>query len=277
MKIQINDIIGPWKVHKIINVVNDRFIIDVTVDKIFNDELIDILDINKIWTMKINSYSDDEILNIKNYELNKCKYSMKYPNDDRYFYGKIYNYWWFVMEKYDSDCNNLLYINYKLFLEGVINFLRYIHREKKIVHGDLKSKNILHNKNKYVVCDFESLKPPNKIDICNGNHYSDYYYYVYGCEYNQYIFSYRNDLQAICFALWVIIRYNKYMYYQEIGFECYNCRINENKMQNLELLRSQEIMPPLIQKFYDIISIIKWDQEEPPNNELYDNLINILI
>ena len=274
MHIKINDIIGPWKVHKIINVVCDRCIVDVVIDKTLNDQL---NDINKIWTMKINNYSDEEINNIKNYELNKCKYSMQYPIDDNYFSGKINKYNWFVMEKFEFDCNELSYFNYKYFLDYVINFLRYIHREKKVVHGDLKSKNILYNKDniRYVVCDFETLQKPNKEDICNGEHYNDYYYYLYGCELNQCIYSYRNDLQSICYILWMVLRENKYMNYQTRSQNYYNYHIKENKMYKLELLRSQEIMPPVIKKFYDIISIVKWDQEEPPDNELYDNLIKL--
>ena len=271
MHIQIDDIIGPWKVYKMINIINDRVIVDVIINKILSDEF----NINKIWTMKINISNENEIENIINYELDQCKYSMKYPSNDFYFYGKINKYWWFVMEKFELDCNNLIIFNYKLFLDGVINFLRYIHIEKKVVHGDLKPKNILYNENKYTVCDFETLKPPDKLDICNGNHYNDYYYYLYGCEYNKNIFSYRNDLQSVCYILWMILRENKYMNYQQLAQDYYTNHIRENQMKKLEQLRSQEIMPPLIKKYYNIISIIKWDQEEPPDNQVYDNLINL--
>jgi hypothetical protein len=67
----------------------------------------------------------------------------------------------------------------------------------------------------------------------------------------------------------------KYLPYQNNANHYYNKKERLNKLEELEKIRKLDIMPTFIQKFYDIIIDVKWDQLEPPNDEIYDNLIKL--
>jgi len=276
MFITEGQIIGPWRVINILHKDKDRCISDVEIHNITED-ILKTLDGNQHWVMKI-LYNNYEIKNILKYDLDKCKYSMKYPKESNYLSGSTSYFFWFVMESFDNDCSLIKSdtFNHIMFLECTINFLRYIHREKKIVHGDLKIKNILHNDyNRFAICDFEAIQEPDNTIMCNGSDHDHYYYYLHGCELNQPYFSYRNDLQNICFILWYIKLNMKYLPYQNNANHYYNKKERLNKLEELEKIRKLDIMPTFIQKFYDIITDVKWDQLEPPNDEIYDNLIKL--
>lgn len=276
MFITEGQIIGPWRVINILHKDKDRCILNVEIHAV-SEHILKILDGNQHWVMKV-LYNNEEIKNILKYDLDKCKYSMKYPKDSNYLSGDTSYFFWFVMESFVSDCSFIKSdtFNHSMFLDCTINFLRYIHREKKKVHGDLKIRNILYdNHNRFVICDFEAIQEPDNTTICNGSDNDHYYYYLHGCEINQPYFSYRNDLQSICFILWYIKLNMEYLPYQKNANHYYSERQRFNKFEELQKMRELDIMPSFVKKFYDIIIDVKWDQLEPPNDEVYDNLIKL--
>jgi len=148
----IGDRIHTWRIMDIIYNHNQTLILNVVLDGISPDKLVKMLNYKTEWIMKIRNDLDESELYLRN-ELDKCKYALDIPNEDIFFKGKfkIINehnkyttYYWSTYEKYTEDISkNYIYAKkrWKELLTCVIEFLRYIHK-KKIIHGDLKARNI---------------------------------------------------------------------------------------------------------------------------------------
>jgi serine/threonine protein kinase len=280
MNFKIGDNIGPWIINRIIKSEQFRCILQVFLNK-ENEHLID-SDLGgiKYWIMKIMTKHDkDEYEIIKKYKLNDIEYSVKILKNDVMSHGKYENYIWYVMEEYCFDCSNKrnMVINEKKIISSIINFLRYIHREHKIIHGDIKLKNVLYKNGNYYVCDYESIKEPNNNELCDDNNSSNYYYYYIGCEYKKPIWSYRTDLEAVGYILWSIINNFHFLDFQKSAQYYYENDYEVNRYEKLDNIKEADFenIPDIVTNFFKITSKIDWFNLEPPSNEIYDEIINI--
>ena len=223
----------------------------------------------------------NEYNNIIKYGINNFEYGINIPNDKFFSHGKIklHNkmYSWLVMEEYCFDCSikrNYLF-DEKNFLHSVIKFLKYIHIDHKVVHSDIKLKNILYKNNQYRVCDFETLNPPTNKYLCDSSNPDNYYYYLYGCEYQKPVFSYRFDLQAVGYMLWSIHNDYKQFEFQNIAQKYYEKRYTIDLFDELEKMKKTCKIPEKIKKYFDIVSKVDWYSLEPPSGEIYDEILNL--
>jgi serine/threonine protein kinase len=295
--LNIGDTISNWQINKIISNYNNSIILEVVLTSISPDKLINIFDYKTIWIMKIRDDIDEGRIYL-NCKLIDCKYALKIPNDSEYFYGNFklenYKYTWSITEKYDEDIGkNYIFAknNWTSLLTSVIEFLRFIH-QKKIIHGDLKARNILYKSNAdimFKVCDYESLSYPKMDEICNIAGYNGFYYYAIGCNKDESYFSYRMDLEAFGYILWAILLSTKkeeYLFeWQSIAMDLYKKKIKNDSndmytkyyiyLDNLKKASYNNLMLNIIEKYFKIISIISWRAFEPPDNSIYDQLIEL--
>jgi len=291
--------INNWSVIKVLEQLYDSIIIEVLLDSVDPIDLVNNFNLKTIWIMKIRKYSDIcEGEYYFKYELDKCIYALQSPKNELSAYGKLEllneRCTWSITEKYDEDISkNFIFAknNWIHLLVSVIEFLRYIHREKKVVHGDIKAKNILYKIDSEIlfkICDYESLTHPNNDDICKKSGYIGYYYYSIGCEKNESFFSYRMDLEAFGLILWTVLiskTKDEYIFdWQKMCHKLYNQKIitdmnvtNSNYIliDNLKKMAQMYNMIEIIEKYYEIISVVNWKSNEPPDNNIYDELINL--
>lgn len=277
MNVNKGDIYGPWKIKNIINYAHDTVIAEVELlyydINIIKDKLHNINE----WVIKIreNTYYASEDSKILKYKINECQNSIKIPNDEEYFHGSDNNYNWFAMDKHKSTINCVNNIDYKLLTKCVISFLKDLHCKKKLIHGDIKIINILQDDDNFVVCDFESVNPVSNIEICNFIDYSHYYYYGLGCEYKKPFYSYRMDLQAFGFILGNILSKKRYKF-QIISDYYYEKKSRKNVNEYLEYNKIHDNYPDLVKEYFKLISEIDWFNTNPPNEEIYDNIIELV-
>jgi serine/threonine protein kinase len=291
--------INNWSVIKVLEQLYDSIIVEVLLDSVDPTDLVNNFNLKTIWIMKIRKYNDiNEGEFYFKYELNKCKYALQSPKNELSSYGKLQllneRCTWSITEKYDEDISkNFIFAknNWTYLLESVIEFLRYIHREKKVVHGDIKAKNILYKTDSEIlfkVCDYESLTPPNLTDICKQSGCNGYYFYSIGCAKNESFYSYRMDLEAFGLILWAVLvskTKDEYIFdWQKMCHKLYNQKIvtdinvtNSNYIliDNLKKMAYMYNMIDIINKYYEIISDVNWKSTEPPDNNIYDELINL--
>jgi serine/threonine protein kinase len=297
----IGDRIHTWRIMDIIYNHNQTLILNVVLDGISPDKLVKMLNYKTEWIMKIRSDLDESEYYLKN-ELDKCKYALDIPNEDIFFKGKfkIINehnkyttYYWSTYEKYTEDIGkNYIYAKkrWKELLTCVIEFLRYIHK-KKIIHGDLKARNILYENgsNIFKVCDYESLMSPNVVDICNKSCYNGFYYYSLGCQKDESYYSYRMDLEAFGYILWAIFLssdVDEYIFdWQEAAFDLYKKKIKNNSsdvytnyykyLDDIKKKSCSSKIFPIIDKYFQIISVIDWKSTDPPDDCIYDQILEL--
>ena len=251
-------------------------------------------DINELtsykWIMKVFRSDRTDIDTINNLCLYESEFIIKMPSNEKYRSGyesitdivKI-NYW-YVMEKYDCDISYSLpycYDNFSVLALYLINFIEWLHIEKKQVHGDIKYENIVVNyeKNQFRVIDYESVGYISNL-ICINYLPNGYYYFGLGCEYNTQYFSYRMDLQAIGYLLCCVLENidSNDILWRRKAFKYYDIGVNINYFKKLNRMRNEylETIPKTIKKYFNIISALDWSANYP-NQQIYTDLKKLFI
>lgn len=279
MKLNIGDNVGPWIINKILKTEYSRSILQVFLNKDFENLIDSELGGIKYWIMKI-SIDSNEYKIIKKYKIDECDYAIRTLKNELISNGIYDNvYYWYIIEEYCFDCSRKvnMVINKKKLIITIINFLRYLHREQNAIYGDMKLKNILYKNGNYVMCDFESVKNPNNDELCDEYKSSNYYYYYIGCEYEKPIWSYRTDLEAVIYMIWYIINENRQLDFQKSAQYYYENDYNVNRFAKLEAIKYEDFadIPIIICDFFKITSNIDWFNLEPPSNEIYDEIIKL--
>ena len=286
--INVGQIIGPWQINKIIDSNHDTIIAQVSTYKIPYEDLCEYLDNETTWIMKLRPYNsyNNEVKKIIKYNLDTCKYAIKFPRNDYYFHGDINimqsQYEWFVMEEFSGDLfyNRYNITNYSILTKNVMDFLKYLHHKYNVVHSDIKLRNVLMKNNIFRVCDYESISKVKNDQIISEvtvdeEYHITYYYYSFGCEIGKSYLSYRYDFESYGYILWNLI--NKGMLkFQREAHKLYDSRCNKNEYNYLEKLRLEENMPKIIKMYKEIISKIPWDLETPPDDKIYDEIIDLI-
>ena len=190
---------GIWKIENAIEKKSDSAIYNV-IPSHLEDKSIELYEND--WVMKITDYND-EIRVIENLKIYENPFACKMPINYENRHGFYKNYFWFVLEKYDDNLlNNFLFgkQNLDLLILNIIDFIEWLHIEKKQIHGDIKAANIVIKKHSidkpFCLIDYESIQEPNLTKICKNNLPNGYYYYGLGCNPNKSYLSYRMDLEA---------------------------------------------------------------------------------
>jgi hypothetical protein len=279
--------VNLWLLSKKIYENDHNCIYDVEIDDSENNISPD--DINELtsykWIMKVFRSDRTEIDTINNLCLYESEFIIKMPSNKEYRSGyesitdivKI-NYW-YVMEKYDCDISYALpycYDNFNVLALYLINFIEWLHIEKKQVHGDIKYENIVvnHEKNQFRVIDYESIGNISD-SICINYLPNGYYYFGLGCEYNTQYFSYRMDLQAIGYLLCYVLEnidYNDILWRRK-AFKYYDIHVKINYFKKLNKMRNEylENIPKTIKKYFNIISNLEWSANQP-DQQIYTDL-----
>jgi serine/threonine protein kinase len=299
--IKVGDIIGIWKVNKILfSNLNNVIICDVSTYKIDISELLNKLNGVSNWVMKLRIYEKDysEVDIIKKINFKDVPNSVIPNVDNEYIFGIYDKYEWYIIEKCDGDINKYIQIcdeKWDILLEDVCSFLKYLHHVKKVVHGDLKTTNILYNSelNKFKVCDYESCQKPVLDLLCNGitrnsklsplkNSYLynvGYYYYYIGANLNESYMSYKMDLLSLGVILWNICSYkskNTTLFkWQTKAIELYESNEKYNKFSELEQLKKAEEMPEMIKEYFDIVNTIDPLSLDPPDCNIYNKILSL--
>ena len=240
------------------------------------------------WIIKIkdNSYTE-EIPLIEKYIIG-CENAIKIPKNIKWHgTDKERSLRWYVMEQYRGDISkNFMFArkNWKLLLSDVLNFFKHIHLQG-IIHGDIKTKNILYRETpvKFCVNDYEFVGKPTKNNI-NTKKYVEYYYSYLGIPHGKQWFGYRADLTAFGYILWNVLVANKNgeqnLLWQLNAIDYYNKRETRDYHFEIDLDRNLSIelnMPNMIKNYFNILESLEWNRVEPPESSLYDELNNVAL
>jgi len=265
MYITIGEAIGPWIIQRIIDNDKLRCIAVVTLENNPEEE----------WIIKIQSIKTEYKFILK-YGL--AKYGVKVPDDESISFGRYKKYfYWHIMEKFDTDCfkKNTFTLNESEFVKSVITFLKYLHREHKVIHGDIKLQNILYKDGRYAVCDYEAIREPELSTVCDESDYDNYYYYSYGAEYGKPVFSFRYDLNAVGYMLMVIYNNYELLTFQKVAHVYYRNKSFDNNFDELDEYKKELKIPDKLQTYFKIIERVDWSDLEPPAEEIYDEIIQL--
>lgn len=272
-------IINIWELGEIIEF-NTNTIIYNVIPTIINEDLE-----KTKWILKFSKNFISEIKKIEEYLIFNEKFCIKMPLEKEFRSGLINKDGWYVMEKYDGNLHKYFLFgknNIKLLISNIINFIKWLHVEKKVVHGDLKHQNILINFTKkdrpFCLIDYESLDEPDNI-ACVDNNPDGYYYYGYGCEYDKPNCSFRYDLEAFGLILWALTLSVDSLYkfhWQEEAFKRYKKKQFDNHYSYLNALKQSYITPKsdLIINYYKIIEEVDW-YEKNPDPDIYDRILKL--
>lgn len=281
------DIIGPWKINRtIIDDNENRGIYEVLPNFMSQKEINDKLKGISVWYMKVINididYSENEIIKTNN--LIEIPNIVIVPLEEKYLFGNFDKYEWYIMEKCNGDILNYIktaYQNWEKVLETVCNFLKCLHY-KRLVHGDLKLKNILYKSsdNTFKICDFESCVSPKFNKNCINRGRVGYYYYYIGAIPEEPCLSYKTDLQAFGTLLWAIfcnneLSQNNLFRWQELAVNCYEKKISYLDYVELNNSKEAQFMPEIIKEYFKIISKIDSKSYEPPDENIYKEILNL--
>ena len=290
MNLSVGDIIGQWKITKFISGHNGGYIYEVcttiTDYNIIGKKLYG----RSLWAMKLKDIRfDDEGQIIIKHNLFNCEYILNIPNDEILFNGRYGNYDWYVIELYTDDIGkNIKFVkdNFSKLLISMCNFLKFLHRERCLVHGDIKLQNVLFKEGANIlfkICDYETIKKPNLSTICREAGYDGYYYYSLGCYPDKSYNTYRMDLEAFGIILWSVMSsedgVKKKLEFQQKSWSYYENKIKDDKYEHLDILKEKdkENMPEIIKKYFEIISFVDWELQIPPNISVYNKINNLIL
>lgn len=290
MNLSVGDIIGQWKITKFISGHNGGYIYEVcttiTDYNIIGKKLYG----RSLWAMKLKDIRfDDEGQIIIKHNLFNCAYILNIPNDEILFNGRYGNYDWYVIELYTDDIGkNIKFVkdNFSKLLISMCNFLKFLHRERCLVHGDIKLQNVLFKEDANIlfkICDYETIKKPNLSTICREAEYDGYYYYSLGCYPDKSYNTYRMDLEAFGIILWSVMSsedgVKKKLEFQQKSWSYYENKIKDDKYEHLDILKEKdkENMPEIIKKYFEIISFVDWELQIPPNISVYNKINNLIL
>lgn len=278
--------IGSWKLTNMIYNNDKSIIYEVVIDEtdidVSKEDLLELT--SKRWILKGSKIDSVEVDVINTLKLNESNNILSMPTNPihRYGYedkcGKYYIASWITMEKYDSSIiKQLSYCYYNVFNLGLylINFIEWMHIEKKSIYGDMKFENIVVNltENKFSTIDFESIDKPLDL-ICCDNLPDGYYYYALGCEFNKEYYSFRMDLQAIGYILCSILEdTDGKTEWTERAYKYYNHKTTKRYFFRLNNIRDEHFksVPRIIRYYFDIISTLDWNAKVP-KPEIYTKL-----
>ena len=281
------DIIGPWKINRTVFDDNvNRGIYEVLPNLMSQKEINDKLKGISVWYMKLINidvdYSENET--IKKNKLLEIPNIVIVPLDEKYLFGNFDKYEWYIMEKCNGDILRFIktaYQHWEKVLETVCIFLKSLHN-KRLVHGDLKLKNILYKSidNTFKICDFESCRIPNFKKKCIDKGRVGYYYYYIGANPEEPCLSYKTDLQAFGTLLWAIfcnneLSKNNLFKWQELAVNCYENKISYLDYVELNNSKESQFMPEIIKEYFKIISKIDSNSCEPPGENIYEEILNL--
>ena len=290
MNFSVGDIIGQWKITKSITGHNGAYIYEVCTTITDYDIISTKLYGKSIWVMKLKDIQfEDESKIITKYNLSSCPYTLVTPNDETLFSGRYNKHDWYIIELYTSDIlRNIKFAkdNFSDLLISICNFLKFLHRERCVVHGDIKLQNVLYKEDVNIlfkVCDYETVKKPDLSTICREAGYDGYYYYSLGCHPDKSYNSYRMDLEGFGIILWSVMSrqddVKTKLEFQQKSWYYYENKIREDKYENLDILKEKdkENMPEIIKKYFEIISVVDWELQIPPNISVYNKINNLIL
>jgi hypothetical protein len=171
----------------------------------------------------------------------------------------------------------------------IVDFFHWLHLEKKKVHGDIKSSNIvvkyLNCDNPFKIIDYETITNQDLTRLCNELHRDNYYYYHLGCHYNKPYLSFRMDLQSFGQILHSIAASVDYYYtfdWQKRSSDYYHSKYHLRSRNDFNLLDNNKInyrkdhriknnkYKDIILKYFEIIENQGWEDE--PNIKVYEQL-----
>jgi hypothetical protein len=275
---------GIWKIGNEIEKKSDSAIYNV-IPSPLEDKSIELYDND--WVMKITNY-DTEIRVIESLKIYENPFACKMPSNYLNRHGFYKNHSWFVLEKYEGNLLNQFLFgkqNLNILILNIIDFIEWLHIEKKKIHGDIKAANIVVKKydilKPFCLIDYESIQEPDQTIICKDHLPNGYYYYSLGCDINESYLSYRMDLEAFGMILWVLtLSEEKYFSFiwQDSAYFYYNNREKNNYFNDIEKTRQLNNYHKnhLIIKYYDIINKVKWT-DKIANPEIYKNIKNLVL
>jgi serine/threonine protein kinase len=290
MNFSVGDTIGQWKIIKFISGHNGAYIYEVCTTITDYDIISKKLYGKSIWVMKLKDIQfEDESKVIIKYNLSSCPYTLVTPNDETLFSGRYNKHDWYIIELYTSDIlKNIKFAkdNFSDLLISICNFLKFLHRERCVVHGDIKLQNVLYKEDVnmlFKVCDYETVKKPDLSTICREAGYDGYYYYSLGCHPDKSYNSYRMDLEAFGIILWSVMTrqddVKTKLEFQQKSWYYYENKIREDKYENLDIVKEKDKdnMPEIIKKYFEIISFVDWELQIPPNIGVYNKINNLIL
>jgi len=272
---------GIWKIENIIEEKTDSAIYNIIPTNL-DCENIEIYDND--WVMKITNY-DTEIRVIESLKIYENPFACKMPSNYQNRHGFYKKNNWFVLEKYDDNLLNKFMFgkqNLNLLVLNIIDFIEWLHVEKKKIHGDIKAQNIVVKTNSinklFCLIDYENIQEPDGTIICKDNLPNGYYYYSLGCDINESYLSYRMDLEAFGMILWALTLSEEKYYsfdWQNSSYYYYNNHEKNNYFYNLDKTKNIQPKNDLINKYYNIINKVKWN-DKIANPDIYKNIKNLV-
>jgi serine/threonine protein kinase len=290
MNFSVGDTIGQWKIIKFISGHNGAYIYEVCTTITDYDDIIKKLYGKSLWAIKLKDIRfDDESQTIIKHTLSNNAYILNIPNEETLFRGRYGNYDWYVIELYTDDIGkNMKFAkdNFSRLLMSMCNFLKFLHRERCLIHGDIKLQNVLFKEDANIlfkICDYETIKKPDLSTICREAGYDGYYYYSLGCHPDKSYNTYRMDLEAFGIILWSVMSSQddvkiKFAFQQK-SWSYYENKNKNDHYYDLDILKEKdkENMPEIIKKYFEIISFVDWELQIPPNIGVYNKINNLIL
>lgn len=239
------------------------------------------------WVLKVkhdNQYDIDWIPHLQAHNVRNC---IEFPSPDVAPVSGVLESGreWYAMRRYDGDVQNNEWFRprWKQIAIDVLDFLEDIHTKLGAAHLDIKSYNLLVNKDEetFHVCDFEHMT-----HMDDFNHetplkdYSDeykWYYTMLGGDWDQPRDAWRMDFEALGFVLAMLTWRRGF----SISFAD-ECRVRmagggTPTMTNEDVMRARanEIAYNADEKvleYFATIEGLSWTAKEPPSAAFYDEL-----
>lgn len=242
------------------------------------------------WVLKlgdgVDSYEMDYVQKLKGKVIRNC---VEFPEEPALFSGSTSDgHLWYALRKYDATVdprNSRWHPMWQRIGRDILCFLEDLHR-LGLAHLDIKPNNILYDAKAdcFRVCDFEHMVEAEEFDdkpLCEYDNRTRWYYTILGGEQDQPCQSFRMDLEALGFTLWLLTWPTLSSEPARFPYECEARMYEEMSVCTVEetlALRALEIgtvAPPALQAYYAAIQEVPWVTKEAPPAEFYERLRTI--
>jgi len=242
---------------------------------------------DKPWVIKWKENSEEALEELRAVLMFVCakqplRHGVVLPKSPYQLFGTTEKAVWYAMWRYDGvvERNDFCRTHWRILAMNALTFLRDLHRGFRMVHMDIKRTNIFVNRLKvsFHVGDYELVDTVYEKMTRNYPDDVKWYYYAFGAEPNEALYSWRMDLTALGYVL-ADLTWNSDNSPWTFQEECYSRR-DGNPMSAFSeaevlALRAKEMegVNATVKHYFHRLQWLIWNNPIPPPDSFYDELV----